>query len=126
MIPVVGQAAAGRGVEYLPIVSFREVRLPAWAKEGDRFVIANVCGNSLSEKGIYDGDCALVYLTKNVRQGDLVVACCHGSEIVIKFMYVENSGRVCLKSANKKFEPRYFEPDDIEIQGKVIRIERDI
>jgi SOS-response transcriptional repressor LexA len=122
---VVGQCAAGRGVEFLPIVQFRDVRLPTWARAADRFVLANVCGNSLSGKGIYDGDFALVHLTKNVQQGDLVVACCHGSEIVIKFFHVEMSGRVCLSSANKKFEPRYFESDEVEVQGRVVRIERD-
>lgn len=124
-IPVVGQADAGRGVEFLPIVSFRDVRLPSWAKPSDRFVLANICGNSLRDKGIFDGDLALVHLTAQVFQGDLVIACCHGSEIVIKYFYLEQGGRVCLKSANRTYPPRYFESDQIEIQGKVIRIERD-
>jgi repressor LexA len=125
-VPVVGQCAAGRGVEFLPIVQFRDVRLPSWARPSDRFVIANICGNSLSGKGIFDGDLALVHLTKYIQQGDLVVACCHGSEIVIKFFHAEQSGRICLSSANKKYEPRYFDAHEIDVQGRVVRIERDL
>jgi repressor LexA len=123
---VVGQVAAGASVEFLPVVKTREVRLPSWASETDRFVLSQICGESLSEAGIYDGDYALIHLNyKGIANGDLIAALTPDG-LLIKFFYRERKlGRVRLESANPGFRARYYDPEDITIQGRVIRTERD-
>jgi len=122
---VVGQLAAGASVEFLPTVRTREVRLPSWAEESDRFVLSEVCGDSLSGAGIYDGDYALIHLSfEDVRDGDLVAAFTPDG-MLIKFLWQNYDGRVRLESANPGWPTRFYDPEDITIQGKVIRTERD-
>jgi len=123
---VIGQVAAGASVEFLPVVKTREVRLPGWANETDRFVLSQVCGESLSEAGIYDGDYALIHLNcKGISNGDLIAALTPDG-LLIKFFFRERkANRIRLESANQKFQPRYYDPVDITIQGRVIRTERD-
>lgn len=116
-----------KGVEYLPIVKFRDTCLPSWAGVHDRFFVVEICGDSLTGANISNGDHALVHITKDFRQGDLVsiFAPCG---VLIKFFYTEESVegvRVRLESANAEFEPRYYDVAEVKLQGKVIRIERD-
>lgn len=123
-MPIVGQLAAGKSIEYLPIVRWRDVRLPRWAKQSDRFVVAEICGDSLSGVGVFDGDLALIHLTTEIHQGDLA-AILTPEGMLIKFVHVEDDGRVRLESASKNYPPRWFEATDVEVQGRVIRTERD-
>jgi SOS-response transcriptional repressor LexA len=125
-IPVVAQLGAGKSVEYLPIVKFRDVRLPSWARVGDRFVIIEVCGDSLKKHRIFNGDFALVHLTKDIKQGDLV-GVLTPIGMLVKYVYLELDGHVRLESSDKKnYPPMWFELSEVEIQGKVVRIERDL
>jgi SOS-response transcriptional repressor LexA len=123
--PVMGQVAAGASIEYLPTVEWREVRLPDWARDGDRFVLSEVCGDSLSGAGIYDGDFALIHINaEDIRDGDLIAALTPDG-MLIKFFWHNYDNRVRLEGANPSWPVRYYEPEDITIQGKVIRTERD-
>lgn len=123
--PVMGQLAAGASIEYLPTLEWREVRVPDWARENDRFVLSEVSGDSLSGAGIYDGDFALIHLNaEDIRNGDLVAA--HTPDgMLIKFFWYNYDGQVRLEGANPSWPIRYYDPSDITIQGKVIRTERD-
>lgn len=124
-LAVVAQGAAGKGVEYLPIVKFRDVRLPSWARAHDKFVMIEVCGSSLKDARICNGDYVLVYLTKDTREGDLV-AINTPEGLLIKYAHLETDGRVRLESANKKYPPKWFDSNEIDITGKVIRVEIDL
>lgn len=123
-VPVVGQIAAGSSIEFLPIMRFRDVRLPRWANAKDKFVIAEVCGDSLVERGVFNGDMALILLTHEIKQGELA-AVRTPEGMLIKFVYEEADGRIRLESAHRNHPPRRFDAEDIEIQGRVVRTERD-
>jgi len=45
--------------------------------------------------------------------------------MLIKFLWRHYDGRIRLESANPNWPDRYYDPEDITIQGKVIRTERD-
>jgi SOS-response transcriptional repressor LexA len=121
-IPVKGQLGAGTSVEFLPCVRWREVKLPRWARASDQFVLSEICGNSLIGAGIQDGDLALIHLTTNIREGDLV-AVLTPLGMLVKFLAYKN-GHIILKSANANYPPRTYDPAEVTIQGKVIRTER--
>lgn len=120
-MPVQGQLGAGASVEFLPTVKWRQVRLPRWARNSDRFIVSEICGDSLIGAGIFDGDLALVYLTQDIRQGDLVAALTPEG-MLVKFLGYQD-GQIRLDSANPHYPPHYYEPADITIQGKIVRTE---
>lgn len=120
------QAGAGRSVEYLPILKWRDVRLPSWARPQDKFVLVEVCGDSLTGARIQSGDLALVHLTKEITlRKDLCAILVHGA-ILLKYVFIEPDGRVRLEGKNARYKPRFYEPNQIEIQGRVVRIEFDL
>jgi SOS-response transcriptional repressor LexA len=124
-VPVEGQVAAGASVEFLPTVRTREVRLPNWADDSDRFVLTEVCGDSLCDAGIFSGDYALIHLNPNeIKDGDLIAAFTPDG-MLIKFYFNNDDGRIRLEGANPSRPARYYDPEDISVQGKVIRTERD-
>lgn len=87
--------------------------------------MSEICGDSLSGAGIYDGDFALIHLNcEDVREGDLVAALAPEG-LLIKFLWYDDDGLIRLEGANSQWPARYYDPADLTIQGKVIRTERD-
>lgn len=118
-IPVVGTVAAGQPIlaeqnidSYFPIPLERVPR-------GDAYIL-NVKGNSMINIGIMNGDCVLVEQTKDVRNGDVVVALIEDSATV-KTFYKEN-GYIRLQPENDEMEP-IIVPDCV-ILGKVFGVYR--
>jgi repressor LexA len=121
-IPLLGQLGAGAGVEFLPTVKFRKTKIPRWARSSDRFVLSEICGDSLIGADIRDGDLALIYLTTDIKPGDLV-AVLTPTGLLVKFLSFHGE-QVRLQSANPEYPPHDYDPEDVQIQGKVIRTER--
>ena len=119
---LVGEIAAGAPVEWLPFVEFREVPLPRWATEHDRFLLVRTRGDSLTDARINDGDLALIYVTENIRPGDLV-AVRTPEGMMCKFIFAHDRSTVRLEGASATFEPRLFDVEDVEIQGLVVSTE---
>jgi SOS-response transcriptional repressor LexA len=120
------EMAAGSPVEFLPFLEWREIRLPSWAHENDRFFVARVCGDSLlnaTRVSVQNGDYALVHLTGDVRDGDLA-AILTPEGMMLKFVYREGE-QVRLESRHPNFPTRHFDASDVVVQGRVVRTEHD-
>ena len=114
--------AGGSGnIEYLPFVSWREVNL--LRKYKGRLVAAEICGESLSEDAILDGDMAVIELTHEARDGQLV-AVLTPQGMMAKFFYQEPDYTIRLESRNQAYAPLHFRPHQITIQGIVREIVR--
>jgi len=121
-VPLVGDVAAGTDVlaqenveELLP--------LPAdFTGEGQLFML-RVRGDSMIEAGILDGDYIVARKETEVRGGDIVVAGIPGDEATVK-TYSRKGGKVVLLPANARLEPMEFEPDAVDVYGKVVTIIR--
>ncbi len=118
-IPVVGQVAAGQPIlaeqnieGYFPIPM---ERIP----KGEAFIL-RVKGESMINIGIMNGDNVLVESTKDVRNGDVVVALIEDSATV-KTFYKEN-GHIRLQPENDTMDPIIV--DDCMILGKVFGVYR--
>jgi DNA polymerase V len=85
-------------------------------------VLSEICGDSLCGVDIRDGDLALIYLTSDIKPGDLVAALTPEG-FLVKFLS-SHDGKIRLQSANPDYPPRDYDPEDVMIQGKVIRTER--
>lgn len=115
-LPLHGRIAAGA-----PIEAFEgHTTLPVPAAllgPGEHYAL-EVSGDSMIEAGIFDGDYALVRRTNTARDGEIVVALVRGEEATLKYLHKEG-GKVRLDPANASYDPQFYRPDEVEVQGKL-------
>ena len=116
-IPVVGRVAAGT-----PILAEENIEdtfpVPSrYVGKGIYFMLT-VKGDSMVNKGIFDGDYILVEQNETANNGEVVVAMVDGleSEATVKTFYKEND-RIRLQPENDTMSPIYVK--DAQILGKV-------
>jgi DNA polymerase V len=86
--------------------------------EKSEMMIVRVCGQSMVDKNINDGDLLIVESVADAKQGDVVIASLNG-ELTVKTLIYEN-GKPILQAANKQFFPiEIGEFYQFEIQGIV-------
>jgi repressor LexA len=115
-LPLHGRIAAGVPIEALE----GQATLPVPAAllgPGEHYAL-EVSGDSMIEAGIFDGDFALVKRTDTARDGEIVVALVNNEEATLKYLRRE-SGRIRLDPANATYDPQYFEPHQVQVQGKL-------
>ncbi len=115
-IPLHGRIAAGAPIEALE----GQTSLPVPAAllgPGEHYAL-EVSGDSMVEAGIFDGDFALVRRTNTAREGEIVVALVRGEEATLKFLRKEG-GRIRLDPANAMYDPQFYEPHEVEVQGRL-------
>jgi len=130
-VPVIGYIAAG---EPIPVPSADTWSDPGAAESleltqeltrGKEDVYAlKVKGTSMVDALINDGDLVLMQHVKTAENGEMVAVWLkREKEATLKKFYLE-PGRIRLQPANEEMEPIYADPEDVEIQGKVIGIIR--
>lgn len=118
-IPVVGSVAAG-----IPILAEEniedELTLPSvLVGEGEHFIL-RVCGSSMIEVGMLDGDYIVVRKQHEALNGEIVVALIE-DEATVKRFYKEN-GHFRLQPENSSMEPIIV--NEVTILGKVVSLLR--
>jgi repressor LexA len=85
-----------------------------------------VSGDSMIDALVDDGDIVVLRQTAEVRDGDMVAAWLKSEqETTLKRLYREGS-RVRLQPANPTMEPIYTPASNVEVQGKVILVMRQL
>lgn len=84
---------------------------------GEHYAL-EVSGDSMVEKGILDGDYALIRRTETARDGDIVVALIDENEATLKTFYREGS-MVRLDPANRSYDPQRYDSRQVRVQGKL-------
>jgi len=115
-LPLHGRIAAGAPIEALEGQSTLPVPA-ALLGPGEHYAL-EVSGDSMVEAGIFDGDFALVRRTNTARDGEIVVALVRGEEATLKYLRREGA-QVRLDPANAAYDPQYYRPDEVEVQGKL-------
>jgi len=115
-IPLHGKIAAGVPIEALETAATLPV--PAALLGAGEHYALEVSGDSMIEAGILDGDFALVRRTDTARDGEIVVALVRNEEATLKYLRREN-GRIRLDPANAAYEPQYYDPHEVVVQGKL-------
>ncbi len=86
-----------------------------------------VKGESMIDALIHDGDIVVMKPDSNVRDGDLVAAWLKVEKATtLKRFFWEGKDRVRLQPANPTMGPIYVHPSNLEIQGKVIAVIRQL
>jgi len=129
-VPIIGHIAAG---EPIPVPDsdawtteiWETVELPEEMTRGKEGVYAlRVKGSSMVDALIGDGDIVLMQHTNTADSGEMVAVWLKKErEVTLKRFYPEK-GRIRLQPANEQVQPIYVEPDNVEIQGKVIGVVR--
>ncbi len=121
-VPLVGQVAAGTDVlaqehieEMLPVPT-------DLTGDGDLFMLT-VRGESMIEAGILDGDYVVARVQATANNGDIIVAGIPGDEATVK-TYTKKQGKIVLLPANPALEPMEFDPDQVQIFGRVVTVMR--
>lgn len=85
-----------------------------------------VKGNSMVDALINDGDIVLMQHVNTVENGEMAAVWLKAEkEVTLKKVYRERR-RLRLQPANSQMKPIYAEPDNVEIQGRVIGVIRQL
>lgn len=115
-IPLHGRIAAGVPIEAMEGATMLPVPA-ALLGSGEHYAL-EVSGDSMVEKGILDGDYALIRRTETARDGDIVVALIDENEATLKTFYREGA-MVRLDPANRSYDPQRYDSRKVRVQGKL-------
>ena len=125
-IPIMGSVAAGGLIETFSDVNetidFSEVFF-----KKDVFALS-VNGDSMIEAQIAHGDMVLMEEIKDlfsVRNGNIVSAYVPGMGTTLKY-FLKKNNKIVLEAANPAYEPIILDPEQVEIQGKLLAVWRKI
>ena len=132
-VPIIGQIAAG---EPIPVpapetwditASSETLEVTRDLTRGREGVYAlKVRGLSMADALINDGDIVLMQYVNVVENGETAAIWLKNEkETTLKKFYAE-PGRIRLQPANDEMAPIYADPDNVEIQGRVIAVIRQL
>lgn len=132
-VPVIGRIAAGEPIpvpapdNWSMLAAAEVVELSQELTRGQEKVYAlRVKGTSLVDALIDDGDIVLMQYVTAAENGELVAVWLKAEgEVTLKRFYRE-PGRIRLQPANSQMQPIYAEPANVEVQGKVIAVVRQL
>jgi len=132
-VPIIGQIAAGEPIPVPTpdtwdiIASSDTLEITTDLTRGKEGVYAlKVKGLSMVDALISDGDIILMQYVNVVENGEMAAIWFKAEkEATLKRFYAE-PGRIRLQSANSQMQPIYAEPDNVEIQGRVIAVIRQL
>lgn len=121
-VPLVGDVAAGTDV--LAQENVEELfPLPEdFTGSGELFML-RVRGDSMINVGIMDGDFVVCRSQRTADNGQIVVAGIPGGEATVK-TYQRTGSTITLLPANDRLEPMVFDPDEVDIFGRVVTVMR--
>ena len=125
-IPVMGSVAAGGLIETYSDIN-ENLNISDFLKKKDIFALT-VNGDSMLDACIADGDMVLmepVNSMNSIRNGTIVSAYVAGSGSTLKY-YFKKDNQIILEAANDNYSPIKLDPENVEIQGKLLAVWRKI
>ncbi len=132
-IPVVGDIVASDPVpigdtsnQYEPI----EISASALNTRSKDLFAVRVNGDSMIDAMISDGDTVIMEKKYEARNGDMVAVWINNDTMTLKHFYHESDPQdpsqniVRLQPANPNYDPTYWRPEDVQVQGKVVMVVR--
>lgn len=120
-LPILGYIAAGKPIEAYDEKGAKLSVSTSLISGNSSAYVLQIKGDSLVEEGILDGDFVVVEATKEVKNGDIVVALLQNGLSTLKRFFKEAT-RIRLEPANSKMAPIYVA--NVTIQGKVVSVVR--
>jgi repressor LexA len=126
-VPLLGQIAASAEPISFSDKDYEEIELtPDIVKEQDGLYALRVKGDSMIDALVNDGDIVVMRHQQVAEVGEMVaVRLKDRNETTLKRFYPEGK-RVRLQPANPRVEPIYVRPSNVEIQGRVMAVIRQV
>ena len=122
-IPLIGSIAAGEAIEAIENTD-EFVSIPSsMTSPNAKYFGLKVKGLSMIEKGIFDGDIAVIKKTNNVENGEIAAVITQDNEVTLKIIKFDKS-KVLLIPANQSFQTKEYEAGEIQVQGTLSGIIR--
>jgi repressor LexA len=133
VVPVIGQIAAGLPIpvptaeSWSTVAAAESLEVPRDLIQGKEDVYAlKVKGLSMIDALINDGDIVLMQQTSTVENGEMAAVWLKNEKTVTLKKVYANAEHVRLQPANSQMKPIYVKPDNVEVQGKVIAVIRQL
>ena len=122
-IPLLGSIAAGDPIEAIENPE-EFINVPAnFISPNNQYFGLKVNGLSMIEKGIFDGDIAIIKKTNTVLNGKIAAVLTVDNEITLKTVNIKNN-KIHLIPANKSYSEKIFDVNEVQIQGTLTGIIR--
>ncbi len=132
-VPILGLIAAGKPIPvpaadtWDNVATAETMAVPGEMIQSREGIYAlKVKGSSMIDALICDGDMVLMQYTNVIENGEMAAVWLKAEkEVTLKKFYAE-SGRIRLQPANSQMKPIYAKPDNVEVQGRVIGVIRQV
>jgi len=122
-IPLLGSIAAGDPIEALENPN-EFVNVPSsFISPNNEYFGLKVNGLSMIEKGIFDGDIAVIKKTNNVVNGQIAAVLTEENEVTLKTIKISDN-KIHLIPANKSYSEKILNINQVQIQGTLTGIIR--
>lgn len=132
-VPIVGTIQAGLPVPVMDATSVDEaddadrIEVTAdLAPRGEGIYALRVKGDSMIDALINEGDIVVMQHASTANNGEMVAAWIKDQEETTLKRYYHENGRVRLQPANPTMDPIYVKPENLEIQGRVVAVIRNL
>lgn len=95
-------------------------------KDEDGIYALQVKGNSMIDALIDDGDVVIMRHEETARNGEMVAVWLKDEESTTLKRFFQEGDQVRLQPANPTMNPIYVDPENVEIQGKVVAVIRSL
>lgn len=119
-IPLMGKIAAGKPIEAIE----DQEAIDLSRLFGPKRYALKICGNSMIDEGIHDGDVVICEPCRTAPNGSIVVALIDNNCATLKRFRNNNDGTVTLIPANADFLPANYPVDRVAIQGVFVGLLR--
>ena len=121
-LPLLGRIAAGLPIEAVEDASSK-LDVPASMLGSGEYYALEVTGDSMIDEGIMDGDMVVIQRTDQANNGEIVVALVDGFDVTLKRFRRQGSS-IALEPANRTYETRVFNSDQVAVQGRLVGLLR--
>jgi repressor LexA len=133
VVPVIGMIAAGEPIpvptpDTWDITAVSETMMvpPDLTRNKESIYALRVKGTSMIDALINDGDIVLMQHVNGVENGEMAAVWLREEkEATLKKVYIEPN-RIRLQPANEQMRPIYAAPENVEIQGRVVAVIRQV
>tara|TARA_B100000408_G_scaffold95253_1_gene73343 strand:- start:21 stop:635 length:615 start_codon:yes stop_codon:yes gene_type:complete len=117
-LPLLGNIAAGNPIEAIENTN-DNIQIPKnLISNNKKNYVLKVDGDSMLNKGIVDGDKAIIEYCNDADNGDIVVALINDNEVTLKKLKKEKD-KIHLIPENDNYKAQSFNSDEVKIQGKL-------
>ncbi len=119
-IPLLGRITAGKPIER--VEDNEQVKVPANMVRKDTYAL-KVCGHSMIDDNIQDGDIVIIEKKMSAENGQSVVALINNEQVTLKKFYIEADG-IRLQPANPDMDAILLKNEEVEVLGVVTGVIR--